>query len=133
MAVTVAVCTPLVTKASSNPEHHAGRFARTVSVTFRLHVSGEPDLRTTYWVAYGPLAGQWGVIQLHPWGAGTYGALRALPSSGHTIFRYLAAQGTVKTRFGPAPGGRVVTIQAVGPVSAAQLSRYRVEWQAPVG
>jgi hypothetical protein len=133
LALVLSALTPLMTNASATREHHATGVAHSVSTTFRLHVLGAPDRRTTFWVAYGPLAGEWGVIRLSRVGAGIYGATRALPSSGRTTFSYLAGQGTVKSRLGPTPGGRVVIIQKVGPVSAAQLSGYSVDWRAPVG
>jgi hypothetical protein len=43
-------------------------------VHFRLHVVGRPSPGTTFWVAYGPLAGRFGIIRLHAAGSNMYEA-----------------------------------------------------------
>jgi hypothetical protein len=101
-------------------------------VTFQLHVNGPHDPRMTFWVAYGPLGGRFGLIQLHSAGTDHYIARRALPS-GQTVFSYVAGTGTVQTRQGRAPGYPSVTIARVGPTTAARAAQSPMVWQAPLG
>lgn len=109
--------------------HHA---AHETTCTFRVHVSGTPDPRMTFWAAYGPLHGRFGVLRLHSAGAGTYAAQQTLPD-GTTAVTFLAGVGTVHTREGAAPGNPVVTIRSLPSVSISSCSLPTVEWQAPVG
>lgn len=111
----------------------AGSRTHSVLVTFRLEVSGAPAARTTFWVAYGPLAGRFGLLQLHSLGGGTYGAQRRLPASGRTTYAYLAGQGVAHTRIGRTPGDPVITIESFGPTTALQAGRFVARWTAPVG
>ena len=113
--------------------HPAGLPAHTVLVTFRLEVTGSPAARTTFWVAYGPLAGRFGLIQLHSLGGGVYGAGRRLPMGGRTTYAYLAGQGVAHTRIGRAPGDPVIIIESFGPATALEAGRSVARWQAPVG
>ncbi|HEX6510406.1 MAG TPA: hypothetical protein VF221_22485 [Chloroflexota bacterium] len=103
------------------------------SVTFRLRVRGMPPRGTTFWVAYGPLCGHFGVIELQPAGPRLYEATRRLPARGRTTLAYLSAVGHIKTRFGLAPGNPVTTIHLAGPGPLARLARPTIEWQVPVG
>jgi hypothetical protein len=122
--------------ASLSPVSAAPRGAgstRLFTTVFRLHVAGQADPRTTYWVAYGPLAGTWGIVRLHAAGHGLEIGSRALPAKGTTTFDYVAGQGVVHTKLGPAPGNPVYTIAQIGPTSPMAITRHTVEWQAPVG
>jgi hypothetical protein len=104
-----------------------------VSVTFRVQVAGHDGAGATYWVACGPLGGRFGLVQLHPSGGGRYAATLRLAAAGRAVFAYLAGHGVVHTRFGPAPGNPVVTIERFGPAFPQQLRLHVVYWHAPVG
>lgn len=123
LLVAVAVVPVGAAQAASAP-------ARTV--TFRLHVAAPADPHTTFWVSYGPLAGKFGLIRLHPTGNGYFAGSRALPA-GRTLFCYIAGTGTVKTPQGPAPGSPMVTIGHVGPGTAIQASARVMIWTPPAG
>jgi hypothetical protein len=110
-----------------------GHSASTILKTFRLQVSGDPAAGTTFWVAYGPLAGRFGIFQLHAAGHLLYTATRRLSTTGHTTFAYVAGQGTVKARFGLAPGNPVVTIHVFNQVPVTEVQLPLVRWQAPIG
>lgn len=103
-----------------------------VVATFRLHISGRPSPGTTFWVAYGPLAGKFGLVRLSDAGSGLRVATQALPGTGRTVFAYLAGHGVTMTRHGPAPGNPVVVIRTIGPISPAHLPPL-VQWSAPAG
>jgi hypothetical protein len=104
-----------------------------VPVTFRLHVAGQPSADATFWVAYGPLAGRFVLVQLRASGAGSYAAVRRLPATGRTVFAYLVGHGVVRTPSGLAPGDPVLTIERFGPALPTQLQLRVVYWHAPVG
>lgn len=132
LVASLVVClflAPPFAGASSGTRHHAA----SQLVTFRLQVSGSPTPGATFWVAYGPLADRFGLVQLHPAGHGTYVARQDLPAEGRTVFAFLAGNGVIRTRFGPAPGDPVTTIQRFGPVSVWHLALPTVHWEAPVG
>ena len=126
--------------ASLSPVHAASPYgrgspasARTVIGSFRLQVSGSVARDATFWVAYGPIAGRWGIVRLHHAGHGVYRASHRLPAEGTTIFTYLQGYGVVSTRLGPAPGNPVVTITRLGPLAPSSPQLASVTWQAPVG
>jgi hypothetical protein len=99
--------------------------------TFRLQVAGSIAPGTTFWVAYGPVNGHFGIVRLR--GAnGTYSAKERVPA-GRTTVAYLAGHGTMKTRFGVAPGNPVVTIHRVESAVIGQGPLPTVRWIAPVG
>jgi hypothetical protein len=131
--VILFAATLLPAAAATPRSSHSSAPARTTVATFRLQVQGGSAGGTTYWVAYGPLAGRWGLIRLHRSGSGLYTARKALPADGRTVFTYLAGQGTVMTKLGPAPGWPVQTIRSVGPTTAPNLPSGTVRWQAPIG
>lgn len=133
MICAVAVLFPLAGRVQARTQPGMG--TATVLETFRLQISGSPETGTTFWVAYGPLAGHFGVIQLHRSAAGKYVAQQRLPARGRTVFAYLGGQGVMQTRLGVAPGNPVITIRRIGPVtlSSAQRSLPVVQWYAPVG
>lgn len=101
-------------------------------VTFQLHVTGAHDPHMTFWVAYGPLDGRFGLIRLRSAGSDHYVASRVLPP-GRTVFSYIAGTGTAQTRLGPAPGAPAVTIARVGPATALRASRGIMLWRGPLG
>lgn len=101
------------------------------TVTFRLHVVGHPSPNTTFWVAYGPLDGHFGVIQLHTRSGGDLVAQEQLPTRGRTVFAYLAGHGVMVTPMGNVPGDPVVTIRRLGPTTAPEVIRTIVEYLAP--
>ena len=132
--ISVAASILWISSLSPGDAHGAAKSARqvrTVVTTFRLHVIGRPPAHATFWVAFGPLADRWGLIQLHAAGGGTYTAAQSLPEVGRTIFAYLAGQGVLATQMGPAPGNPVVTIRRIGPVSASQVGATIVRWREP--
>jgi hypothetical protein len=102
------------------------------TVTFRLQVSGPPARGATYWVAYGPLDGKFGIVRLTFAGSHMYKATRDLPAHGRAIFAYLSGYGSVWTRLGWVPGPPVVTIRRFGPTLAWQLPTT-VSWVPPIG
>ena len=104
-----------------------------VMTTFRLHVAGRPGPQTTFWVAYGPLAGRWGLVRLHAGERGLYTARRSLSRTGRTMFAYLAGSGAQVTRAGQVPGTPTVTIRLIGPTSVSIPGRITVQWHIPIG
>jgi hypothetical protein len=110
---------------------HAVKHAATASV-FRLSVDGDVATHDTFWVAYGPLAGKWGIIQLHAAGSRLYVARATLPR-GRSIFSYIQGNGVMHTRLGAVPGNPVTTIRQIGPVSTAGTTFPLVVWHEPIG
>jgi hypothetical protein len=110
-----------------------GATAPTILKTFRLQVTGRPPAGTTFWVAYGPLAGRFGIIQLRPAGRALYVATRRLPAHGRTTFVYIAGHGTIRARFGPAPGNPVATIQVLNAMPVSRETLPVVQYQVPLG
>jgi len=108
------------------------RPTQTVTVIFRLQVFGAPAAGTTFWVAYGPLGGRFGLFQLRG-AAGVYEAQHRLPAHGRTVFTYLAGQEVTHTRIGAVPSNPVITIASIGPTTALKASQRVVYWQAPAG
>jgi hypothetical protein len=131
--LTVCSAFPLGAQAAGALHRPPHRAPATVAVTFRLQVSGKPGQGTTFWVAYGPLADRFGLVQLHRSAPGLYAVTQSLPAQGRTIFAYLVGHGSIHTRFGSAPGDPVAIIKRVGPVSARGLGAPTVTWTAPVG
>jgi hypothetical protein len=129
VAVIIAISVLAATGSTTEAQKTAGR----VAVTFRLLVHGHVGPHTTFWVAYGPLAGTFGVVRLHAAGQGWYTADRSLPAHGRTMVAYLAGVGSVVMPYGRAPGNPVSTIRTIGPVAASQLNGRVVQWDAPIG
>lgn len=123
----------LVSHTPADAAARSGTHSRMTTVTFRLHTATRPQAGTTFWVAYGPLASQWGLVRLSARGNGLYEASRTLPADGRTTFAYLAGNGVIHAQFGPAPGNPVVTVRSVGPVIVSRVGRSTVEWYPPAG
>jgi hypothetical protein len=130
-ALFVAVLTPTADRAQGQTPRKM--IPGSTPITFRLQVIGRPAAGATFWVAYGPLAGQFGIFQLHASGQSTYTATQRLPVQGRTVFAYLAGHRVMPSRLGPVPGDPVITIRHVGPTAARQLAFPVVQWQAPQG
>lgn len=130
--VALAVSTSPAFAAGSRSGSHLARPQTAVTV-FQLAVSGSPRPGTTFWVAYGPLNGQFGLIQLTHRSGNTFSASKQLPTAGRTVFAYLAAQGVTRTPAGLAPGGRPMTIRRIGPTSIWPHGLPLIRWQPPVG
>lgn len=106
--------------------HHPG--ARS---TFRLSVDGPVSPDDTFWVAYGPLAGTWGIVRLHAAGTNLFEVQVALPR-GRTVFSFIEGRGVLHTRLGAVPGNPVTTIRQVGPMSPGSTFPL-VVWHEPIG
>ncbi|HLJ69637.1 MAG TPA: hypothetical protein VKX16_19950 [Chloroflexota bacterium] len=104
----------------------------TVDVRFRLRVVGSPDAAATFWVAYGPLDDQWGVLQLRDAGHGLYDASAKLPS-GRTMIVFLEGHGAIRTRAGRVPGGPTLTIRELGPWNFPGKAIPMIRWHVPIG
>jgi hypothetical protein len=101
-------------------------------VTFRLHVSGDIPQAMTFWLAYGPLGGRFGIVRLHRSRVGLYAASVRLPV-GRSSFAFVAGYGVIHVRFGPAPGNPVITIRRIDRCTALQAARIGVYWHVPEG
>lgn len=129
--VLVVLCVHSGSALAARHSAHA-RNALTV-LTLRVHAAAAVSPDTTFWVAYGPVGGHFGLVRLQPTAGHMYQARQALPADGRTTFAFLAGHGVITTRFGSAPGDPVQTIQRVGPVSILDLHLPTAEWRAPVG
>ncbi len=116
-------------------------WARTVPVSaprpdtesvFRLSVEGPVSPDDTFWVAYGPLAGTWGIIRLHARGPKLFESRVTLPR-GRTVFSFIEGRGVMHTRLGAVPGNPVTTIRQVGPATTARPAFPLVVWHVPIG
>jgi hypothetical protein len=106
---------------------------RVGTVVFRLHAPVPVPRSTTFWVAYGPLAGKFGIIQLLPAGSGQYAGRAALPADDRTVFTYISGIGRMHTRAGWVPRRGGTPIRSVGPTSALAASRIPVRYIPPIG
>ncbi len=118
---------------AASPKHQPTHAVRMGMTTFRLAVAGQPARGTTYWVSYGPLAGRFGVIQLHSHGKHVYSGRANLPVDVSGTFAYLQAQGTQMVHGLPQPGGIPVVIRSMGAVTAVTVSQRIVHWSVPLG
>jgi hypothetical protein len=119
--------------AASHESSHGGTVNHTVVRTFRLEVSNAVSGRATFWVAYGPLGGRWGLVRLRATRSGVYQASVRLPAQGRTTFAYVEGQGAVRTAHGLVPGDPVITVKRFDHVSTTAPQLGLVQWQAPVG
>ena len=113
--------------------HAQSTTPRMTPVSFSLSVDGQPDPGTTFWVSYGPLAGKFGVLQLHPQGPHSYGLTVQLPAQARGTFYYLSAHGKMKTCSGMVPGDPVATIKHVGPMVVSRGVAVTAVWHPPIG
>lgn len=105
-----------------------------VPVSFRIQVAGRPQPGTTFWVAYGPTAGAFGIVQLKPQGSSMWGASKRLPADARVDLAYLAGRGVIHTRFGPAPRDPVTVIRHLPPTPVSRLRLlHTVRWTPPTG
>ena len=130
LALTLGVHSAPVSASAPNSVH---ALAGTAMTTFRLRTLDRPSADTTFWVAYGPLNGRFGLVQLRPVGPHVYEARKQLPATGRTTFAYLSGHGAVRTRFGLAPGDPVETIRRIGPVALSNRRLPTVSWHTPIG
>ena len=133
-AIVLATMLAALTCAGARAEtsHRLRAHERGAPVTFRLEVAGHPAVHATFWVAYGPLAGRFGLIQLRDRGGGLYTASATL-SSGRTIFAFLEGFGVEHTRLGDVPGAPTYTIREVGPMSVPGKPLPTIRWHVPLG
>lgn len=103
------------------------------TTTFQLAVAGSPVRGATFWVSYGPLAGHFGVIQLHSNGNHLYSARAGLPLKESSTFTFLQAQGIQMVHGLPQPGGIPVVIRRMDAVTAVAVSQRIVHWSVPLG
>ncbi len=104
-----------------------------ISQTFRIHVNGDADASSAFWVAYGPVKGRFSIVQLHSSDGHSFRATRQLPLRARTTFTYLMSAGRIHTRAGWAPAERAMTITQLGPVVITPAQPAVVQWQVPVG
>lgn len=103
------------------------------TVSFRLHVSGAVPATMTFWAAYGPVEGRFGLVQLKQTSSGQFTGGALLPTGKSGIVSYLAGRGVVQTRFGPAPGNPVFTIRRTAKIPLSTRTLPLVRWSAPQG
>lgn len=138
-AITLCVFTSYYLLATVSPALGAGNRHRpasrsaTATEVFRLRVVGPVEARATFWVAYGPLAGRFGIVQLRKEADGLYVANASLPAAGRTVLTYLEGTGAVQTPMGNAPGNPVTTIKTVGPLAVGSHNLPVVQWSQPAG
>jgi hypothetical protein len=116
--------------ASASPR--AASRARIGSVAFRLDVPGTVATNATFWVAYGPIAGRFGIVQLRPVGGGEYVGRAALPANSRGTFTYLTGTGRMHTRMGWVPRQTGIVIKTVGPTTPLHAAAMTVRF-APIG
>ena len=124
----------IATPAMASPAQSTGHNrAQIVSMSFRLHVVGNTDPGATFWVAYGPVDGRFGLVQLRRLEPGVFQAMDRIRIGTRSVFAYLEGHGVVKTRFGNAPGDPVFTIRRVGPVTVTAAGVQSVRWRSVQG
>ena len=128
LLVTLLAGLPVSALAAAGERHPTA----TVSTPFQLRVDGPVGRGATFWVAYGPLAGTWGIKQLQAAGPGYYAGRLRLPR-GRTMFSFIQGKGVVYTRLGAVPGNPVTTIRHVGPVLVGAGAVPTVVWHVPIG
>jgi len=115
--------------AAASPNVHPSE----TRIQFRLQVSGPRDPLATYWVAYGPLQGRFGIKRLQQAAGGLFGASLRLPLHSRTTLAFVAGHGAIYTQAGLAPGNPVVTIRVFGPAIIAPAGIPLVRWNTPIG
>jgi hypothetical protein len=107
--------------------------AQLAPTTFQVKVAGARASGTTLWVAYGPLAGRFGIVRMRNTGGGIYRAQLQLPRGARGQFSYIAGHGTMSSRQGIVPGNPVSTIGHVGPTIIGQSHIPMMVWHPPIG
>ena len=102
------------------------------SRVFRLSVDGPVAPSDTFWVAYGPLAGTWGIVRLHATGPKLFETKITLPR-GRTVFSFIEGRGVMHTRLGDVPGNPVTTIRQVRSATVTGPAFPLVVWHVPIG
>lgn len=102
------------------------------AVTFRLQVAGDVPRNMTFWMAYGPLAGRFGIVQLHRFDTHLYRTTVRLPL-GRSSFAYIAGYGVQSMPYGLVPGDPVITIRYMERSTARRAARSTVSWHVPLG
>lgn len=126
-----SAATSSVTDTWAQRDTRAIHQAYSVSV-FRLKVDGPVAPSDTFWVAFGPLRGLWGIIQLHTTGSKLYVASASLPR-GRTLFSFIQGRGIMHSRLGAVPGNPIMTIRQIGPTLASGGAFPLIVWHEPIG
>lgn len=106
---------------------------RLVSTAFHVRLPAGISPGTTIWVAYGPVAGKFGIIRMHSISPRQYAASAKLPRGSRATFYYVEGQGTIHTRAGLAPGNPTRTLGRVGPVVIGRQPVPLFTVPAPLG
>jgi hypothetical protein len=104
-----------------------------VRMPFRVSIPSQLPSSTTLWVAYGPVAGKFGLIRLRPGLRGEFVASGRFPAGTSATFYYIEGHGTIRTRAGVGPGNPVQTIGHVGPVVIGKQPVPLFRVPAPAG
>jgi hypothetical protein len=121
MALGLMAVFPNVARADRQPDPHQLR----ATITFRLHVTRQPSVGTTFWVAYGPLDGRFTILQLN-------NTHRVLPLRERTLVTFLTGKGAIHTRYGQEPGPPVTVIWRSMWAPISQVARWIVRWPAAI-
>ena len=104
-----------------------------VRTSFHLQVSSNFSPSATFWIAYGPLGGRFGLIRLHRAGDGRFVAAGWFPSGARADFYYIEGQGTMRTKEGVVPGNPVRTVGHAGPLIIGHHPVPVLRLSAPAG
>ena len=119
------------TPAWADSSGHSTERAAALSL-FRLQVDGAVESSATFWVAYGPLDGQWGIRRLRAASARLY-ALRLRLPPGRTVISFIQGTGVLRTPHGDVPGAPVTTIRQIGPIAIGARVLPIYVWHEPMG
>lgn len=119
------------TCAASTSGLRAQSHHRTSAETFRILVNGSVSRNATFWLAYGPVAGTFGVVQLLQTSPGVYEASRTFPAGSHGVVAFLEGHGIMQTRAGKVPGNPVTVIRRTASIPLTTSAIMTVKWTAP--
>lgn len=88
---------------------------RLVQTAFHLQAPAAFSSGATFWVAYGPVGGKFGIVRLHHAASGQFVASARFPAGSRATFYYIQGQGVIHTRAGAAPGNPISTLGHQGP------------------
>lgn len=111
----VVVFIAAVASALGAPRAHASE-PRLVQTAFHVQVPTTVPSRMTFWVAYGPVAGKFGIVRLHRASSREFVASARFPAGSRATFYYIEGRGSIQTRSGAAPGNPVTTLGHQGPL-----------------